>query len=149
MKKILLATDGSNSSVEAGRQVRSFLTAFPEAQLLVVYVIAPMAYSFDTGTILPDIERHEREAVEEARESFVQVFADDPRVRFFTSRGVPANVICDLADKEQVDLIVVGSHGKGSVQRALLGSVSQAVVRHATVPVLVVRGQRNNDASAS
>ncbi len=149
MKKILLATDGSTFSVDAARQARSFLAAFPGAELLVVYVIAPMAYSFDTGTILPDIERHEREAVEEARESFEQVFANDPRVRFFTSRGVPANVICDLADKESVDLIIVGSHGKGSVQRALLGSVSQAVVRHATVPVLVVRGQRKSHASAS
>lgn len=149
MKRILLATDGSRSSVDAAHQARSFLAAFTEAELLVVYVIAPTAYSFDTGTILPDIERHEKEAEEEARESFERVFAGHPRVRFFTSRGVPANVICDLAKQEHVDLIIVGSHGKGSVQRALLGSVSQAVVRHATVPVLVVRGERKEHASAS
>ncbi|MCL6443965.1 MAG: universal stress protein [Alicyclobacillus sp.] len=49
-------------------------------------------------------------------------------------------MICDLASRENVDLIIVGSHGKGSVKRALLGSVSQAVVHHAGRPVLVVRG---------
>lgn len=141
MKKILLATDGSRSSEDAAREARAFLQAWPEAELLVVYVIPPMAYSFDTSTVLPDIERHEQEAVAQARESFDTVFVNQSRVRFLTSRGVPANVICELGEDEAVDLIIVGSHGKGSVQRALLGSVSQAVVRHATVPVLVVRGQ--------
>lgn len=141
MKKILLATDGSHSSEDAAREARAFLDAWPEAELVVVYVIPPMAYSFDTSTVLPNIERHEQEAVAQARESFDNVFTRQTRVRFLTSRGVPANVICELAKEEAVDMIIVGSHGKGSVQRALLGSVSQAIVRHATVPVLVVRGQ--------
>lgn len=141
MRKILLATDGSVASMDAAREARAFLAAWPQAELLVLYVIPPMAYSFDTSTVLPDIERHEQEAVAQAQESVELVFAGQSRVRFLTSRGVPANVICDLAEQEDIDLIIVGSHGRGAMQRALLGSVSQAVVRHATVPVLVVRGE--------
>jgi nucleotide-binding universal stress UspA family protein len=48
-------------------------------------------------------------------------------------------VICDVAEREAVDFVVVGSRGLGDVQRLMLGSVSDYVVHHAAAPVLVVR----------
>jgi nucleotide-binding universal stress UspA family protein len=51
----------------------------------------------------------------------------------------PAKAICDYADGHGVDLIVVGSHGRGGVERWLIGSVAERVVRHATSNVYVVR----------
>lgn len=140
MKKILLATDGSSCSLEAGRKTQEFLEAWPQAELIVLHVIPPMSYSFDTTVILPEIEASEKAEIEEGRQTFEAQFGDQPRARFVSSHGLPAEVICDLASRENVDLIIVGSHGKGSVKRALLGSVSQAVVHHAGRPVLVVRG---------
>jgi nucleotide-binding universal stress UspA family protein len=53
--------------------------------------------------------------------------------------GDPQHIICDVAKQEAVDLIVVGSHGKGRMERLLLGSVSNYVLNHAHCPVLVVR----------
>jgi nucleotide-binding universal stress UspA family protein len=53
--------------------------------------------------------------------------------------GDPAAIICHVAGELAVDVIIVGSHGKGFVSRVLLGSVSEYVMRHAPCPVLVVR----------
>ncbi|UIE37234.1 universal stress protein [Leptodesmis sichuanensis] len=52
--------------------------------------------------------------------------------------GDPKHVICEVAKQEAVDVIVVGSHHKGMVERILTGSVSDYVVHHAECPVLVV-----------
>lgn len=60
-------------------------------------------------------------------------------VRFMIWVGSPGEAIVEAAASEQVDLVVVGSHGRGAVGRFLVGSVSEHVVRHAPCPVLVVR----------
>jgi len=56
--------------------------------------------------------------------------------------GSPAETILKVADEENVDLIVVGASGKHALERFLLGSVSEKIVRHARVPVLVVHSQK-------
>ena len=58
---------------------------------------------------------------------------------FLVWEGEPGPAIVEAAVAEQVDMIVVGSHGRGAVGRLLLGSVSDHVIRNATAPVLVVR----------
>lgn len=58
--------------------------------------------------------------------------------------GRPGPVICQIAGDEVFDLIVIGSHGAGVIERVLLGSVSHHVVDHARCPVLVVPGPEAN-----
>ncbi|MBE9224854.1 universal stress protein [Phormidium sp. LEGE 05292] len=53
--------------------------------------------------------------------------------------GEPKDIICDVAQQENSDLIVIGSHGYGVIERVLLGSVTDHVVHHAHCAVLVVR----------
>ncbi|QCJ47705.1 MULTISPECIES: universal stress protein [Haloprofundus] len=55
--------------------------------------------------------------------------------------GRPHKVIANYAEKEDVDLVVMGSHGRAGVSRALLGSVTERVLRSTHVPVLVVDRQ--------
>ena len=55
------------------------------------------------------------------------------------SDHAPAKAICEYAEKHGVDLIVVGSHGRGGMERWLIGSVAERVVRHAATNVYVVR----------
>ena len=57
----------------------------------------------------------------------------------------PAKAICEYAEAHGVDLIVVGSHGRGGVERWLIGSVAERVVRHATSNVYVVRQSLQRD----
>jgi nucleotide-binding universal stress UspA family protein len=54
-------------------------------------------------------------------------------------KGDPAQRIVNFAEEQSVDMIVVGSHGIGGFERLVIGSVSEKVVRHAKVPVLVFR----------
>jgi nucleotide-binding universal stress UspA family protein len=68
------------------------------------------------------------------------------RVNFLIWDGDPGESIVDAARSEQVDLVVVGSHGRGQVGRFLIGSVSDHVVRHAHCPVLVVRAHPSLEA---
>jgi nucleotide-binding universal stress UspA family protein len=60
-------------------------------------------------------------------------------VSFLVWDGDPGDTIVEAATAEQVDMVLVGSHGRGAVGRFFLGSVSEHVVRHAPCPVLVVR----------
>lgn len=62
-------------------------------------------------------------------------------VQFVTLEGNPAEKILEFAEKQAVNMIVVGSLGKNDAERFLLGSVSEEVVKNAAVPVLVVHGK--------
>lgn len=59
----------------------------------------------------------------------------------FTPEGHPSDEIVAAAKAWAADLIVIGSHGRGGLSHVLLGSVAEAVMRHAPCPVLVVRGK--------
>ncbi|KAL3591108.1 hypothetical protein D5086_009748 [Populus alba] len=55
------------------------------------------------------------------------------------SMGDPRDVICEVAEKLQVDVVVMGSHGRGLIKRAFLGSVSNHCVHNIMCPVLIVK----------
>lgn len=60
-------------------------------------------------------------------------------IRFHLKEESPREAVCDLAEQHHADLVVVGSHGRRGLRRVLLGSVAEAVVRHAPCSVLVAR----------
>ncbi len=74
---------------------------------------------------------------------YAAVVAKEKGVRLATRivRGYPAEEINKVARDEKFDLIAVGNLGKSGIERVLMGSVSEAIVRHAPCPVLVVRGK--------
>lgn len=71
-----------------------------------------------------------------------EVVKHAPRVTAKLAIGAPWDQIVALAkDDPAIDLVVIGTHGRTGIKRALLGSVAEKVVRHATCPVLVVRSR--------
>lgn len=82
-----------------------------------------------------DLDRARDELKSLAKDAGVPV---DTRVEL----GVPADVICELAERLSVDLIVIGARGLSPGTRWLMGSVSDRVVHHAPCPVLVVRERK-------
>ncbi|MBI2781348.1 MAG: universal stress protein [Chloroflexi bacterium] len=139
MRRILLATDLSPASEGATRQAID-LARDLAANLLIVSVIDPAARGVPGGRVeRMDQRRASREAA--AQEVVIRGRAAGVAVSFMVWEGEPGPSIVDAATSEQVDMVIVGSHGRGSMGRLLIGSVSEHVVRHAPCPVLVVRAR--------
>ncbi len=136
--QIVLATDLGPAS-EAATDEAFRLAAALRAKLLVVSVIDPRTLQLPGGRFgrRVDQERSRREAA--AAELVVRGRRDQVPTTFLIWEGDPADSILEAAQAEGADLIVVGSHGRGGLERALIGSVSDQVIRRAPCPVLVVR----------
>ena len=137
VRRILLATDLSPASEGATRQAIE-LARDLGASLLIVSVIDPDIRGVPGGRL----ERmDQRRAVREQAAQAVVVRGRQAgiAVNFLIWEGEPGPAIVEAAASEEVDLVVVGSHGRGRVGRFMLGSVSDHVIRNATAPVLVVR----------
>src|SRR3954447_4582204 len=135
IRRVVLATDLSDTSSEATR--RAFdVAAGLRASLLVVSVI-------DESVV--HVKGSERaDQLQARREAAIVELVGRGRARglaieYLIWTGEPATSIVDAATAESADLIVIGSHGRSGLGRAVLGSVSDHVVRHATCPVMVVR----------
>ncbi|WP_410509388.1 universal stress protein [Methanosarcina hadiensis] len=140
-KKIMVATDGSelvkkavNSAIEISR--------LSGAKLYAVYVIVPATRSpRDFGWEKTAMEHFRREG--ELATAFVQDAAKPAgvEVESVLLEGHPADKIIEFAEQQGIDMIVMGTLGKTGLDRFLLGSVAENVVRHSRTPVLVVRGE--------
>jgi nucleotide-binding universal stress UspA family protein len=137
-RRLLLATDLSEAS-EAATDEAFELARRLEASLLVVSVIDPGSLLLPGGRFRARVDQ-----VRELREQQAQTLVERGRtegveVSFLVWTGDPGDMIVSAAEAEHVDMVLVGSHGRGAVGRFFLGSVSEHVVRHAPCPVLVVR----------
>lgn len=142
MKTILLATDGSPSAGAAiGEAVE--LAAALGAKLVIACVeeLGIRFSMYEAPELKEDLRELERARVERVLEDVVEV-AGRRGVTCETAHllGPVAEEICEEAERKDASLIVVGSHGWGSLGRVLHGSVSSEVLYRARCPVLVVRG---------
>ncbi len=136
-ERILLPTDGSEGNNRAVRQAID-LASETGAELHVLFVVEEMPYAPE---MMDDrVEARLREIGEEAIED-IRKRADEAGVELRTAieDGVPHRSILEYADTEGVDLIVMGTQGRSGLDRYLLGSVTERVVRSAEIPVLTVR----------
>jgi nucleotide-binding universal stress UspA family protein len=144
--KILLAIDGSEFSDAAVEEVA--VRPWPKgsaADVLTVY--EPPALPATESWVLPQhyYEDMEKASQEQARAAITKAIerlrggTTDLTINSEITRGYPADVILDRANRWGTDLIVVGSHGYSGLKRFLLGSVSQNVSSHAHCSVEIVR----------
>jgi nucleotide-binding universal stress UspA family protein len=127
-RRVLLATDGSETSAAAARALAG--RPWPEeSEFRVVTVEEPWA-------IKPPSRRHADEAVSSAEKVLASAGLNTSGA---VLAGNPKNVILEEAKKWDADLIVVGSHGRRGFKRFMLGSVSEAVAMNAHCSVVVVR----------
>jgi nucleotide-binding universal stress UspA family protein len=144
--RVLVATDGSRASVEAERAGIE-LAARSGASLIFLSVIDPARLRLPGGLFHTRVDQ-----VRAAREAELADLVAEARnhgvvAQFLIWEGDPGPVVVEAADSERADLVVVGSHERGSIGRFLLGSVSSYVVDHARRPVVVIRpGEHLDDA---
>jgi nucleotide-binding universal stress UspA family protein len=135
--KVLLATDGSREAQLAATTAADLANS-TNSELHVVHV-GELRPTFLAQTEVEPAE-HEREAQRQLDEEVKRVEEAGGTVKEAHLRlGQADEEIVDLAHSLGIGLIVMGSRGRGRLRRALMGSVSESVVRHAHCPVTIVR----------
>lgn len=148
-RRILVAVDGSEPSNRALKYAAEFAVRWgAELKILVVVpkVILPVFPNEGMGVALySEVDKYQ----ERARAAYERVLEDsiravkethpDLRVDGVLKEGRPSSTIVETADKEDVDLIVMGSRGLGGIMGWVLGSTSRRVVDSCTKPILVVK----------
>jgi nucleotide-binding universal stress UspA family protein len=150
--KILVATDGSREATLATHSAAQ-LAHETYSELHIIYV-RPRSVPLHPGHFLgPEVAeqrlQREQELLEQKAQRILDVqvkeigAAGGSVAQTHLGIGKPAEEIVALGEELGAGLIVVGSRGRGGLRRALIGSVSDSVVRHAYCPVLVVRREKN------
>lgn len=138
-KRVLVPIDGSEQAWSA---LDHAIAEHPEASLTLLYVINPIGAgaSAQVGDVgygeewYATAERRAETLFESAHER-----VGDRSFETETAVGRPARAIVKFAEENDIDSVVMGSHGRDGVSRIVLGSVAETVVRRSPVPVTVVR----------
>lgn len=137
--RILVPTDGS-AGMDQVIEHAARLAAKHDALVHALYVVdttslgnLPMETSWNSVSELL------REQGQTALTEVERLIGDRSHVERVTTEGAPSEEIVRYAREADCDLIVMGTHGRGGINRLLLGSVAERVVRTASVPVLTVR----------
>lgn len=143
IKKILVPVDFSDNSKAALKTAVQFGTFF-QAELVLIHVIEPLFYppDFTLGQItVPsmDTKNIEEQARQELMKLALMEVQGKLESKVIVKSGKPFSEIIDTAAEEDVDLIIISSHGHSGMEQILFGSTSEKVVRKAPCPVLTLR----------
>jgi len=147
-RKILFPTDFSENSYAIMPYLKKLKTS--GAREIVIIHVLDMRYSGVIETSYPlgemGAQNFEVELFASMEKSAISKLArlksrlaKDFKVKTLLAEGVPFREIVACAEKEKVDLIAIGSHGKSDIEEMLLGSVAEKVVRKSKKPCLVVK----------
>jgi universal stress protein A len=145
LQKVLVPTDFSDCSEAALKYGRAFAKAFG-ASLHLLHVIQdpytqPWAAEAFPAPLNDLLDQWQAQARKRLSESLTE--ADRAAVTIGVQIGAPYLEIVRYAQEQQIDLIVLGTHGRGPLGHVLLGSVAEKVVRKAPCPVLTVRASQH------
>ncbi len=140
LKKILCPVDHSDCSKEALKYAVSFAMK-DNSKLYLMHVIDIRAFDESIDTMTPQIPDGEtlKQLKTKLLDCIPEEIRDDMDVEAIVVQGVPFVEIISTAKENDIDMIVIGSHGRTGITHMMMGSVSEKVVRKAPCPVLTVR----------
>ncbi len=140
-RKVLIAVDDEPIAAHAA-DVGVELARSLGAEVALIHVNAiTLTYGAETGISPNELAAQAEQESKRLVAGFRERLSPQPSALQFLLKGTPADEIVKAAKEWLADVIVIGSHGRGGVQRALLGSVAEGVMRHAHCPVLVIRAK--------
>ena len=145
-KKILIPLDGSELAECVLPHVELFKNRFPESHFVFVRVVVPIAtylhQEAHTGN-LDNLKAMESDSISDAQDYLTHVIDRfKPNTTRFDSEviiGSVADILADYVEKNDVDLIIIATHGRSGVSRWVRGSVADRILHASHVPVLMVR----------
>jgi nucleotide-binding universal stress UspA family protein len=142
IKKVLVPIDFSDYSKDALNYSINFIKCF-NAELTLIYVIEPVIYPPDISATQISIPPTDVEITKNADASLKQLInkeiPSDIKVNSVIKTGKPFVEIVETAAEENIDLIIISSHGHSGIEKILFGSTAEKVVRKAPCPVLTLR----------
>jgi len=141
--QILVPTDGSDGASAALDEAVDLAAAF-DATVHSLYVVDAAAVGSEAGTVdlVESFEQMGEDAVDAAATRARDAGVDATGT---VATGSPHRAILDYAADNGIDLVVMGTHGRTGLERYLLGSITEKVVRTAEMPVLTVRADEAGD----
>jgi nucleotide-binding universal stress UspA family protein len=142
IKKVLVPIDFSDYSKSSLRYAINFAKQF-NAEIYLIYVVEPVIYppDFSMGQIaIPSVNAEwDERAREELKNLAKTEIPEGVTVKTILKNGKPFLEIIDTASEENIDLIIIATHGHSGVEHILFGSTAEKVVRKAPCPVLTLR----------
>lgn len=139
--RILIPTDGSEEVTPAVK-LGCDIAQIHNATIHVLYVVKkqqPFAeFGGGVGWWYDLMDQFEKQGERSTAKIAAQADTTNVKTKTSVQRGIPHDDILAYADNHNIDLIIMGTHGRTGVKRALMGSVTEKVVRHADTPVLTV-----------
>jgi nucleotide-binding universal stress UspA family protein len=152
-KRILVPMDFSAPSDAALEQARSVATRFGASLHLLHVADDPYRVLYSAEVFVPDIEGLREEILKDVTGRLNDRLRPSDLTELHATAeaiiGMPAASIVEYADGHDIDLIVMGTHGRGGMSHLLMGSVAERVVRTAACPVLTVRKAHTEVAKAA
>lgn len=136
--KILLPLDGSELAETALAPAVALAEAF-SAEIVLLRVVVPLSIKLDPDLYQRIIDGGQREAKRYLSGIQLRSLFSTVRLKSKTVVGKAAESILDFAHENEIDLIVMSSHGRSSVDRWVFGSVTEKTLRGAHCPTLVIR----------
>ncbi len=120
-----------------------FLSSNLKTKLTILFVIdvPPFVYIQSqkiVDSVMASLEKEAKDILEEGRNQAKRYDMEEPEILFLEGTNI-ASIIIEHGEKNNFDLIVIGSKGKGKLKTSLLGSVSNKVIHHSKSPVYVVK----------
>jgi nucleotide-binding universal stress UspA family protein len=136
--RILVPFDGSAGS-ERGLAYAELVAQIASAEIVIVVAFDPPMTVRRRGILLVEQAREEmqEDATELAEEAATLLIQRGHRARGIVVRGDPVQAILETIESEAPDVVVIGRRGLNQFEGVMLGSVSQRVASHATIPVLL------------
>jgi nucleotide-binding universal stress UspA family protein len=155
--RILIGTDGSEDALAAAQRAIDVLASDAAVHLMCVaeppaIVGAGMESGFAGGMPTPQaVDAEWAGVIAEATAALERTVSaiGMATVETYVEHGAPGPVLSERAKALDVDVVIVGSRGRGAIRRVLLGSVSSYVVQNAPCPVLVVRAGSERERQSS
>ena len=151
-KKILLPTDGFENSKKANKHAL-WIADKSDADIVIMYVIEPHFPVLATGlplSTLPTPDERFYEVIRDEGHQIIENFrleledvqckgiCKNTNLKSILIEGKPSDEIVNILDEENIDLVVMGASGRHGLDRFVIGSVTERVVRNARKPVMVI-----------